>query len=193
MTILTSAQSAIRSAHENAMRMRSLGEWRDADLIDETLARAFFTFANEAEPQTPAVRIMGSYLDAMQPLAIDTLAVTEYAVPCVRIKAALAVPDLEELGALDQLREAIRDAIMVGAPLYNNGDPRSCGIIYWATALALVSMPATRGFAGQARALKPLRLLTEDPTTLVGRDPRSVDDFAWRTRQALDAALAVNG
>ena len=51
--------------------------------------------------------------------------------------------------------------------------------------------PTMRGFAGQTKALKPLRQAIEEPIPFIGRDAQASDDFAWRMRHALDTARGL--
>ncbi len=186
-------QAALREPHADALSLRRSGYIAEADLIDTTLARAFFALSGEITEDWGWVRALRVLLDTSTPTALDAIADPTCTVACVRLTAALALPALTTLLAPEQLREVINAAIASGAPTYNAGDPRGCGIIYWATALTIVDAPATRGFAGQARALRPLRQAVDDALPPFGSDPQAVDDFAWRMRHALDAALEAVG
>ena len=138
--------------------------------------------------ESAGARVLRSLLDLATPLPLDVLAWNDYPLVTVRLSGVVAVPDLATLDSLEQLRQVIDDAIAVGAPTYNNGDARACATIYWVTALTLVQAPTARGFAGQTRALKPLRQAVEATMPFIGRDTQASDDFAWRLRGALDAA-----
>lgn len=193
MLSFATIHATLGQTHEDAMRLRRAGNIREADLIDQTLARAFFGLLREVGEESVALRVLRQLLDLATPIPLDGLAQAEYSLAAVRLTAASVVPELEEVTGLDQISTVINGAIMIGAPTYNGGDARGCGITYWATSLAIVSAPTLRGFAGQARALKPLRQAVDEPIPPIGQDQRAVDDFAWRMRRGLDAALAVAG
>jgi hypothetical protein len=174
--------------------LRTRGFICDADLIDTTLLRAFFALSGEITEDIAWVRALRILLDISTPIGLDGVADRVFTVPCLRLAAVLALPPLETLLAAEQIRDIINGAIMLGAPAYNEGDARGCGIIYWATALTLVDAPTLRGFAGMTRALRPLRQAVEEQIPPLLGDARAIGDFAWRMRHALDAALeAANG
>lgn len=187
-------QAALRGPHDDGLELRSRGFIGDADLIDTTLLRAFFALSGEITEDIAWVRVLRILLDISTPIGLDGVADRVFTVPCLRLAAVLALPPLETLTAAEQIRDTINGAIMLGAPTYNHGDARGCGIIYWTTALTIIDAPTVRGFAGQARALRPLRQAVEEHIPPLLGDTRALDDFAWRMRRALDAALeAVNG
>ncbi len=182
-------QAALRDPHEDALQLRAGGYIGEADLIDSTLLRAFFALSGEITEDYAWVRALRVLLDITTPIPLDAVADQAFTVPCARITGVLALPNLDALTAADQIDTVISDAIMVGAPTYNRGDVRDCGLIYWVTALTLVNAPTLRGFVGHARAIRPLRQAVEEPMPPIGHDPRALDDFAWRMRRALDTAL----
>jgi hypothetical protein len=187
-------QAALRGPHDDAVELRMRGFFGDADLIDTTLLRAFFALSGEITADIAWVRALRVLLDISTPIGLDGVADRAFTVPCLRLAAVLALPPLETLMTAEQIEDTINSAIAQGAPAYNNGDARGCGIIYWATALTIVNAPTVRGFAGQARALRPLRQAVEEQIPQLLGEARAIDDFAWRMRRALDAALeAVNG
>jgi hypothetical protein len=95
--------------------------------------------------------------------------------------------------ALEDLHEAIANAISVGAPRYNAGDIAGCCTMYWATIQAMIFAPVRRGFAGYARAMAQLKAVAETEPPPAPLDSRGVDMFAWDLRHAFDAALRVTG
>lgn len=193
MLTFATIHETLGQIHDDAMRLRRAGSFREADLIDQTLARTFFWLLRNVNEESVGLRVLRQLLDLGTSQPIDALAQPEYALAAVRLTAASVLPEVEVVTGLDQIRAVINSAIMIGAPTYNAGDARSCGITYWTTSLAIVSAPTLRGFAGQARALKPLRQSVEEPIPPIGQDARAVDEFAWRMRRGLDAALAVAG
>ncbi len=194
MISLARWQQAMRPPHEAAQQLRANGRFRDGDLIDETLVRAFFALTPDLSDEKGWMLATRALLDLDTPLAIDQTADPEFTVPAARVTAMLAVPDLLALGTAEEIARVLGDAILRGVPAYNEGNSRACGIVYWATALTVISATPLRGFTGQMRALKALRAAVEEAIPPIGRDRQGQDDFAWRMRRALDAALeAVRG
>jgi hypothetical protein len=183
--------SAIREPFERARRLRALHGARDALLIEETLLQSFSPLIGALSSDVASGRALCSLFDLITPLPLDALAWDDYPLVTVRLSGAVMVPDLVTLDSLEQIRQAIDAAIAIGAPTYNNGDARACATLYWVTALTLTQAPTARGFAGQMRALKPLRQAVEEPLPFIGRDVQGINDFAWRMRQALDAARGL--
>ncbi|MBA3826019.1 MAG: hypothetical protein H0X24_19230 [Ktedonobacterales bacterium] len=182
-------QAALSGSHAEAQRMRSGGLPREAYLIDQTLLRSFAPLLADMGQDGGWQRAIIALANLDAPLLLDAVAGDDFGVPSVRVRAMLALPAVESIDAPEVLGQAINAAIMVGAPTYNDGDRRGCGIIYWATALTLVSAPVTRGFSGQARAIKTLLQAVEEMMPSLGNNPAALDDFAWRMRRALDATL----
>jgi hypothetical protein len=186
-------QVALRGPHEDALQLRLGGYVGEADLIDSTLLRAFFALSGEITEDFGWVRALRVLLDITTPIPLDSVSDQSFTVPCTRITGVLALPTLDALTAPEQISTTISEAIMVGAPTYNEGDTRGCGLIYWVTALTLINAPTLRGFPGQARAIRPLRQAVEEVMPPIGHNSRAIDDFAWRMRRALDAALEAVG
>jgi hypothetical protein len=57
----------------------------------------------------------------------------------------------------------------------------------------LVVAPAFRGFLGYERAMGPMQHVIEQPAPSLALDTQSIDDYAWRLRQAFDTALQTPG
>lgn len=186
-------QMALAGPHDDAQRLREIRSIREADLIDETLLRAFFTLSGELTEDFGWVRALCTLLDVRRGLPIDALAREECSLACVRLTALLALPAIETLESGEQVVATLANAIHIGAPTYNAGDATGCGIIYWSTAYTLTLAPTTRGFIGQARAMKLLKQAIDEPMLPSGRNTRAIDDFAWRMRHALDGVLEVLG
>ena len=193
MLRLLPLQAALLGPHEDAQRFRADRFFREADLIDETLVRAFFALSGELTEDFGWVRAFRALLDINAPLAVDGLAREDFSQVAVRLTAILALPPLETLETAEQVLTTIANAIHVGAPTYNGGNARGCGIIYWATSLTLIAAPTARGFGGQARAIKVLKQVVDEPLPVGGSSTRTIDDFAWRMRHALDAVLEQLG
>lgn len=182
-------QAALSGPHAEAQRLRLSGHFRETYLIDQTLLRAFAPLILESNEEGGWQRALAALVNLDVPLVLDAVAGEDGGVPHVRVAAILALPPIESLSAPEQISTAIDIAVGNGAPTYNEGDARGCGLIYWATALTIVSAPVVRGFAGQARVLKLLRQAVEEVIPLSGANPAALDDFAWRMRRALDATL----
>ncbi len=182
-------QAALSGSHSEAQRMRSGGFTREAYLIDQTLLRACAPLLADEAAGGGWQRALAVLVKGDAPLLLDAVAGDDFGVPSVRVRAILALPDVTEIDVPETVGRAISAAIAVGAPTYNDGDTRGCGIIYWATALALTLAPVTRGFNGQARAIRTLRNAVEEPFAPIGNNAPALDDFAWRMRRALDATL----
>jgi hypothetical protein len=182
-------QAALDASHREAGRMRMAGLAREAALIDQTLLRSFAPLLATVGDAGGWQRAMTALAQPDAPLRLDAVAGDDFGLASVRVRALLAVPEVEQIDGAPIIGQAISDAIAVGAPTYNEGDARGCGIIYWATALTLVSAPMTRGFSGQVRALRTLRGAVEEAMPPIGNTPAALDDFAWRMRRALDATL----
>jgi len=182
-------QSALSGPHAEAQRLRAGGLTREAYLIDQTLLWSFAPLLVDVGSEGGWQRAIVALVHLDAPLRLDAVAGDDFGVPSVRVRAMLALPAVEGIDAPEVLGAAISAAIAVGAPLYNDGDRRGCGIIYWATALTLVSAPVTRGFSGQARAIKTLLQAVEEMMPPIGNTPPALEDFAWRMRRALDATL----
>ncbi len=184
---------ALLAPHERAQFLRAQGVWREADLIDETLLQVFLPLLTAMPGESAWLRAARRLCDESAPLPVDALASAESNRAALRLAAITGLPRIDTLDGLEVMHMAIRDAIAYGAPTYNSGDPRGCAVRYWATALALVGAPIGRGFTGQARATKLLRQVVEEPLPSIGNNLSAIDEYAWRLRHALDAALEVTG
>jgi hypothetical protein len=182
-------QTALSGPHDEARRMRLGGLVREAYLIDQTMLRAFAPLLADLNEESGWQRALRALANLDAPLLLDTVAGDDVGLPSVRVTAILALPDIAAIEDASQIINAIRSGISVGAPTYNDGDARSCGIIYWAAAFTLILAPVTRGFTGQARIIKTLRTAIEETISTGGIAPQALDDFAWRMRRALDATL----
>jgi hypothetical protein len=185
--------AALRAPHGRAMRLRDRHMWREANLIDETLIEAFLPLMVALGDEIAWPRAIRQLCDLTAPLALDALATEEFGRFRLRVSAALLVPQIATVASIDDLRRVIGDAIAIGAPTYNNGDPLTCALLYFATALTLTLAPTTRGIAGQARALRPLRTALDDAPAQSLQAASSASDYAWQLRRALDASLALMG
>jgi hypothetical protein len=126
-------------------------------------------------------------------LLVDMLAPSPLGELQMRVATLLDIPDLPPIDDLASIHTAIRAAIRVGAPRYNNGDPAGCCTAYWATIQTLVATLPAKGFAGYARALGQLRPIAELDVLPIALTPEDIDKLAWDMRHAFDAALEVNG
>jgi hypothetical protein len=181
----------MRPAHDAARMERLRGHFLQADVIDATLVQVATPLSTALKDDGGSQRALRLLLDIATPLSLDALVTLTWPLNTLRIEAALFLPVIMEITGLDVISRTIADAIQYGAPAYNKGDARSCATSYWATAFCLVNAPATHGVTGMTRALKPLRAAIDLPMTSIGDDLRAMDDFAWRMRHALDAALAT--
>jgi hypothetical protein len=179
-------QAALSGCHTEAQRMRKGGLTREAYLIDQTLLHSFAPLLADIGDDGGWQRVIAALVNLDAPLLLDAVAGDDFGLPSVRVRAILALPEVEGISAPEGIGTVISAAIQVGAPTYNSGDVRGCGIIYWATALTLILAPVTRGFSGHARAIKTLRMAVEEPMGNIGNHPAALDDFAWRMRHALD-------
>ena len=133
-----------------------------------------------------------SLSDANQALLLDMLGSSPLEIFQARIAALRDLPEVGGVSSMAEIHGVIAGAINIGAPRYNAGDIVGCCTVYWATLMALVAAPALRGIPGHARAVAPLREITEQeppPLPIIGQ---GVDEFAWQLRHALDAVLAIN-
>jgi hypothetical protein len=184
----TCADSAIQAAElEYAGRLDAAADTLEARL------RTLHTQTLDAEAQGLGwLRIVHLLTSFERRISLDALDATRLGLLQVRVNTLLDLPEIATLDALSELQEAIVAAIQIGAPRYNAGDVRGCCTIYWATANALLCARVTRGFAGYARALAPLRQVHEAEVPTTSLDATGIDAYAWAMRRAFDAALAVN-
>ena len=183
---------AIEEPIERSRQLRLAQLSHDADLIDETLLQVLRSLSDSIQVDVAWFRALRIFLDLQQPQPLDMLSWQERPLTSIRIESIAAIPDLTSLEGADQINMVISNAIHKGAPIYNNGNPRGCAVLYYATALTLVNAPTIRAFAGQARSLKPLRQVLEEPLPpQIARDTDAIEEFAWRMRRALDTTLAA--
>lgn len=184
--------AAVRAPHAVATEARQRGDVTLAEAGDQAVVAVVSELIAQVEDDSADTRSARLLLDLSRPLPVDALAINGWSFNAVRLDALVLLPEIEAIDHLGTIRSALMEAVRLGAPAYNTGDARGCATRYFAAALALAQAPAARGFAGQARALRPLRAVTEELPG-AGEGLGSVDDFAWHLRRALDAALAATG
>ena len=125
-------------------------------------------------------------------LLVDMLAPSPLGELQIRVTTLLDIPDLPPIDDLASIHTAIKAAIRIGAPRYNNGDLAGCCTAYWATIQTLLATLPAKGFSGYARALGQLRPIAELDILPIALTPPDIDKLAWDMRYAFDAALEVN-
>lgn len=129
--------------------------------------------------------------DTRARLQIDALAPSRIEELQTRIATLLDLPDLTSVSNQSDINHVIAAAINVGAPRYNDGDIWGCCTIYWGTMQSLIHAPASRGFAGYARAINVFRAAIEAKPSPFPLDAAGVDEFAWELRQAFDEVARI--
>lgn len=95
------------------------------------------------------------------------------------IDSVLLPPASESASAPEKTRKLIELAIERGVPLFNNGTPEACKVVYEITAEALVNMPAPTMTADSREKLTVALAKVKDQI--------SARDQAWTLRHALDS------
>jgi hypothetical protein len=129
--------------------------------------------------------------DLRRRLTVDALAAGRGPELQMRTSALLDLPDLLSVASIGDIHDTLGAAINIGAPRYNSGDVRGCSRLYWVTIQSVLSAPATRGFAGHARAQGVLRAVVEGEVPSLPLDAAGMDALAWSLRHAMDTTLTI--
>ncbi|HUY76031.1 MAG TPA: hypothetical protein VMV29_04630 [Ktedonobacterales bacterium] len=191
---LATVKAVIAEAQMRAETLAATGSLYAATPIYEMALSSVNTFllASEAT-QTGWLGAVALLTDMRHRLSIDALGATPAEQLEARVRCLLDLQELSGVEALEDLHDAIANAIAVGAPRYNAGDIRGCCTMYWTTIQAMIFAPVRRGFAGYARTMAQLKAVVEADPPPAPLDSRGVDTFAWDLRYAFDAALRVTG
>lgn len=192
--LLETLKAATAATRRRARVSEDMGRLYAAEASYETLFSVFaFVLTEDGEISTGWERTARLLARLDQPLPIDALGATPLERLEARAATLLDVAEITTIDTLEQLQEAIRAAIAIGAPRYNGGDIPGCCTKYWATMTSLVSAPVFRGIPGHARALAPMKAVLDTPAPGRTLTPEGIDEFAWTLRRAFDAALKITG
>lgn len=194
MLALETLKAIVIEADVRARRYGADGRMEATLVTYETALRLLYTLlATEQGARRGWAAVAQRLTDQRQRLAIDALAASPLGIYESRATALFSLPPLQSVRTLRDVRGTITDAIAHGAPAYNDGNVRGCGILYWTTLQTLLAAPTETTLLGYARIRARLRPLGEAEPPASSLDDRGIDDFAWSLRRCFDAILDERG